>query len=92
MVKKTRINYKRVAIFIVILCIFIFGIVKGISFIKDKLSNPKVEKYIASSTTSIDLYDLKFQKVDTILRGSKVEEYEKTVTNKETKEVYNKIQ
>lgn len=91
MAKKTRINYKRVAIFIVILCVFIFGIIKGVSFIKDKLSNPKVEKYIASSTTNIDLYDLKFQKVDTILRGSKVEEYEKTVTNKETKEVYNKI-
>ena len=90
--KKRRLNYKRIFIFIVILVLLIFGVILGINYLKEQLRNPKVEKYIASINTTVDLYNTEFQIVDKIVRGTKVNEYEKKVVNKETEEIYTKIE
>ena len=74
-----------------ILDVLVFGTVKTASFVKEKFSNHRVEKYLASSETSIKLYSLDFTESIDIVRGTKVEEYEKKVTNKDTNEVYTKI-
>ena len=89
--KKRKISYKKIFIFILILDVLVFGTVKTVSFVKEKFSNHKVEKYLASSETSIKLYSLDFTESIDIVRGTKVEEYEKKVTNKDTNEVYTKI-
>lgn len=90
--KKRRLNYKRIFILLVFLALLIFGIIFGINYIKEQMRNPKVEKYIASSVATIDLYNTDFQLIDKMVRGTKVNEYEKKVTNKETEEVYTKIE
>ena len=90
-VKKRKISYKKIFIFILILDALVFGTVKTASFVKEKFSNHRVEKYLASSETSIKLYSLDFTESIDIVRGTKVEEYEKKVTNKDTNEVYTKI-
>ena len=90
-VKKRKISYKKIFIFILILDVLVFGTVKTVSFVKEKFSNHRVEKYLASSETSIKLYSLDFTESMDIVRGTKVEEYEKKVTNKDTNEVYTKI-
>lgn len=89
--KKRRISYKKITIFVLVLAIFIFGTIKTIGFVKEKFNNPKTEKYIASSNVSEKLYSLEFVETSDIIRGTKIEEYEKKVTNKETNEIYTKI-
>ena len=52
--------------------------------LKDKVFKNKKEEiineldmYVASSNLSVDLYDLEYNKIDTIIRGTKVKAYEK---------------
>ena len=90
--KKIKIRYKRVIILVILLFILVFGTIKGIMYLKEKMRNPKTEKYIASNVETIDLYNMEFEIIDKIIRGTKVNEYEKRVTNKETEEIYVKIE
>ncbi len=52
------------------------------------------EMYVASSELSVDLYDLDYNKVDNIIRGTKVEAFDKDLTNEineEDNNVYLKV-
>jgi len=93
--KKVKIKYKKIFIclfiFLLLVGLIIFGIIKGIQWYKEMTHNPLYEKYISSIDTKVDLYSNEFIVVDKITRGTKVEQYEKTVTNKETEEIFNKI-
>jgi len=93
--KKIKIKYKKIFIclfiFLLLVGLIIFGIIKGIQWYKEMTHNPLYEKYISSIDTKVDLYSTEFIVVDKITRGTKVEQYEKTVTNKETEEIFNKI-
>ena len=93
--KKVKIKYKKIFIclfiFLLLVGLIIFGVIKGIQWYKEMTHNPLYEKYISSIDTKVDLYSTEFIVVDKITRGTKVEQYEKTVTNKETEEIFNKI-
>lgn len=54
----------------------------------------ETEMYVASSELSVDLYDLDYNKVDNIIRGTKVEAFDKDLTNEineEDNNVYLKV-
>ncbi len=54
----------------------------------------ETEMYVASSELTVDLYDLEYNRVDTIIRGTKVKAFEKDLTNElneEDNNVYLKI-
>lgn len=69
--KKVRIRIDRVIICLVILAIIVWGSF----FLASKLIKPKFDEYdrfVASDTLSVSLYDLEFVENDTIIRGNKV--------------------
>lgn len=47
---------------------------------KEEIIN-ELDMYVASSNLSVDLYDLEYNKIDTIIRGTKVKTYEKDIIN-----------
>lgn len=83
--KKVKLRYDRIAICIIALIVLLFVIVKGISGIIN-LINPQIEKmYLASSSNNIDIYDKNKNKVKTVVRGSTVSVYKKTLENEYVK-------
>lgn len=88
---------KKVLVFIAIVLVGI-----GLFFMLKKTVFKKIipekivetEMYVASSELSVDLYDLEYNKTDTIIRGTKVTAFEKDLTNdinEEDTNVYLKV-
>lgn len=97
MSKKKRVKFKYAFALLLILVLALGGtyvVYKSISKINEAL-NKKDDAYIGSKDYYVDLYDLEYNKVDKLVRGTKVSKYEKKVEQeideKNTKE-YSKIE
>jgi len=69
--KKVRLRVDRIVISLAVLAVLIWGAY----FLVSKLATPKFdeyERYVASDTLTVKLYNLEFAENDTIIRGNKV--------------------
>ena len=73
----------------VVIVVSIILIIVSLGFLLKKMSFKKIipevinemDMYVASSELNVDLYDLEYNQVDKIIRGTKVKVYEKDLTN-----------
>lgn len=87
---ETKTKFKRITVlivFIIGLILLVPACVKKTGIILDN----KIEKYIASNESVVELFDESFKEVSTIARGSKVDSYNKSINNEETNQKFKKI-
>ncbi len=92
---------KKILLLKVLFLLFVFLIVGLLLFFGIKLFKSKREEkinikdmYIASSMLTSDLYNLEYEKIDTIVRGNLVSVYDKEITNELNEEdlsIYYKV-
>lgn len=70
--KKVKIRYDRIIICVVAFIVVILLILKGLSFLSNIINPKKEDAYLASSISKVELYDKDKNKVDEVLRGTKI--------------------
>lgn len=90
--RKRKLNIKKLFAFVIVMILIILGLIFGLKYIKEMLSDPFKTSFIASDKLDVMVYDLEYKESISIIRGSEIKEYEKKVINKETKQEYKKIE